>query len=76
VEPKGYFVIEISSFLDFLYITAFSSFGPESFVINFKNQEAKDVLQMFGNDFSMMAMCLSFHKDRMVLKNPRNLLKS
>lgn len=60
IEPKGFFVVEISSVMNSLYIAAYSAVGPESFVIFFKDQEARDILHKFGTDFNIMAMCLMF----------------
>jgi hypothetical protein len=73
IEPKGFYVIEISSAMQSLFIAAYSAVGPESFVLHFKDEEARSTLHKFGTDFNIMAMCLSFRNDRLVLRHPKNL---
>jgi hypothetical protein len=75
IEPKGYFIVEISSELSTLFITAFSAVGPESFVLIYKNKDSYDILHTFGNDCNLMAMCLTFKNERLVIRNPKNLFK-
>ena len=75
IEPKGYFIVEISSELSTLFVTAFSAVGPESFVVIYRNKDAFSTLHTFGNDFNLMAMCLTFKNERLVLRNPKNLFK-
>jgi len=75
IEPKGYFIVEISSELSTLFITAFSAVGPESFVLIYKNKDSYNILHTFGNDCNLMAMCLTFRNERLVIINPKNLFK-
>jgi hypothetical protein len=67
-------VVEISTYLSDLYITAYSTVGPESFVIVNKGIQARYILRSFGSDFKIMAMCLGFKNCRLVLRNPRNFV--
>ena len=73
IDPKGYFVVEISTALNSLYVCAYSAVGPESYVVEYKGQNARETMQRFGSDFNIMAMCLAFRNDRLVLRNPRNM---
>jgi hypothetical protein len=73
IEPKGFFVVEISSAMQSLYIVAYSAVGPESFVIHFQDDDARNILHKFGADFNIMAMCLCFKNDRLVVRHPKNL---
>jgi len=73
IDPKGFFVVEVSTAFNSLYVCAYSAVGPESFVVEFKGQSARETLQRFGSDFNIMAMCLTFRQDRLVLRNPRNM---
>ena len=73
IDPKGFFIVEISTVDTSLFITAYSAVGPESFVLHFKNDEAREAMHRFGSDFNIMAMCLMFRNDRLVLRNPKNL---
>jgi hypothetical protein len=75
IEPKGYFIVEISSELSTLFITAFSAVGPESFDLIYKNKDSYNILHTFGNDCNLMAMCLTFRNERLVIRNPKNLFK-
>lgn len=59
-----------------LYIAAFSASGPESFVIAQKGREARKTLDVYGSDLSLMALCLSFKHDKLVLRDPRALFYS
>jgi len=56
-----------------LYVTAYSAVGPESFVLHFQDQEARETLRKFGTDFNIMAMCLTFKNERLVLRHPKNM---
>jgi hypothetical protein len=41
IEPKGYYIVEISTELTELFVAAFSVVGPESFLIKFMEKEAQ-----------------------------------
>ena len=73
IDPKGFYIVEISTANQSLYVAAYSAVGPESFVIHFKDGEARDTMNRFGSDFNVMAMCLVFRNNRLVLRNPRHL---
>jgi len=75
IYPKGYFIVEISSEMNKLYIAAFSTVNHESFLLHLKDQDAESTLQKFGNDFNVLAMCLKFKNDRLILRNPKNIFK-
>ncbi len=47
--------------------------GPESFVMFLKDEEARNTLYKFGTDFNIMALCLTFRNDRLVLRNPSSI---
>ena len=76
IQPKGYFIVEMSTEMGKLYIAAYSAIGPESFLIHLKDRDAHKTIKRFASDFNLMAMCLAFRNDKLVLKNPRNLIKS
>lgn len=74
IEPRDFYIVEISTESDSLYIAAYSVTSSESFLIHQKGQQAQNTILRFGYDFSMMAMCLSFNGNRLVLKSTRTLL--
>ncbi len=76
IEPKGYFIVEISKDKRTLFIAAFNSYGPESYLMTMKDTVAEVTLQKFSSDFNLMAMCLLFRNDRLVIRNPKHVLKS
>jgi hypothetical protein len=41
-----------------------------------KDEEARNTLYKFGTDFNMMALCLTFRNDRLVLRNPKSIFLS
>lgn len=70
INPKGYFIVEIASETSTLYITAFSVLNSESHVIQFHNEHATGILQRFGSNFNLMAVCLAFSGEKLILRNP------
>ncbi len=76
IEPKGYFIVEISKDKRSLFIAAFNSYGPESYLMTLKDNIAELTLQKFSSDFNLMAMCLAFRNDRLLIKDPKNILKN
>lgn len=59
-----------------MFIAAYSAIGPESFLIQLKDQIAEQTLRRFASDFNIMAMCLSFRNERLVLHNPKRLFNN
>lgn len=67
---EGYFVVEVSSTHDTLYITAFNVERAQSLLIEIKQPQAKEVLDKFEFDFDQLAQCLRVEEDRFILLNP------
>jgi hypothetical protein len=67
----GYFIIEISSTLDHVFIVAFNVEMPQALIIQMNEKQAKSILDMFGHDFDVLASWLNVeHGRRLVLMNP------
>lgn len=68
----GFYVVEISSTADTLYITAFNVEFAQSLLLEIRQPQAKEVLQKFEFDFDQICMCLRVEDDgkRFVLLNP------
>lgn len=68
----GYYVVEISSTADTLYITAFNVEFAQSLLLEIRQPQAKEVLKKFEFDFDQISMCLRVEDDgkRFVLLNP------
>ena len=67
---EGYFVVEISSTHDTLFITAFNVERADSLLIEIQQPQAKEVLEKFEFDFDQLAQCLRVEEDRFILLNP------
>jgi len=51
-------VVEISTSLNVLYITAYSVVRPDTFLLKLQGEQAKNIVRKMGKDFSMIASCL------------------
>ncbi len=67
---RGYYIIEISSNNDYLYIAAYDVESPESFLIELPEKKAQEILSQFQNDYEKMASSLNVINKRLVLLNP------
>ena len=52
---QGYFIVEISSGNDHLYIAAFDVESPESLLIELPEKRAQEILNEFANDYDRLA---------------------
>lgn len=52
---KGYYIVEISSNNDFLFIAAYDLESTESFLIELKDKKAQAILEQFGNKYDAIA---------------------
>ncbi len=71
---KGYYIVEISSNNNSLYIAAYDVESPESFLIELSEKKAQEILVQFQNDYEKMATSLNVINKRLVLLNPVNSL--
>ena len=69
---SGYYIVEISSNSESLFITAFNVECAESLVIQIDGEKSKDYLKKFDYDFEQIASCLKVRENplRLVLLNP------
>ena len=66
---SGYFIVEISQTESKLNIAAFDVETPESLLIEFPNDRAKDIMAQFQNNFENMANSLQVNNKRLILLN-------
>lgn len=55
---NGYYIVEISSNSQFLYIAAYDVESPESFLIELPEKKAKELMVEFQNNYELMANSL------------------
>lgn len=65
---NGFYIVEISSNSQNLYITAFNIEYTESLVLKINGPSSKDLLKKFDYDFEQMAQCLR------IMENPKKLV--
>lgn len=68
---KGYYIVEVSSNNNSLFIAAFDVESPESFLIELPDKRAQDILKEFSNDYEAVASSLQVINRRLVLLNPK-----
>jgi hypothetical protein len=66
----GYYIVEISSNSQYLYIAAYDVESPESFLIELPEKKAKELMVEFTNNYELMANSLQIMNKRLVLLNP------
>jgi hypothetical protein len=69
---KGYYIVEISSNNNSLYVAAYDVESPESLLIELSEKKAQEILAQFQNDYEKMATSLNVINKRLVLLNPVN----
>jgi hypothetical protein len=67
---KGYFIIEISSNNDFMFIAAYDVESPESFLIELPEKKAQEILKQFNSSYEDIAAQLQVINKRLILLNP------
>ena len=55
---RGYYIIEISSNNEYMYIAAYDVESPESFLIELSEKKAQDVLVQFKNEYEEISSAL------------------
>jgi hypothetical protein len=55
---QGYYIIEISSNNQSIFIAAYDVETPESLLIELPEKKAEDIMKEFGQDYELMASCL------------------
>ena len=68
---QGYYIVEISSSNDNLFIAAYDVESEESLLIELPKRRASDILNEFNNDYEAMASSLQVMNKRLVLLNPK-----
>jgi aromatic ring-cleaving dioxygenase len=67
----GYYIVEISSSVSHVYVTAFNVEKPQSLVLTIGEKQARAILEIFEHDFEQMASWLTVEQEtRLVLLNP------
>lgn len=67
----GYYIVEISSSVSHVYVTAFNVEKPQSLVLTIGEKQARAILEIFEHDFEQMASWLNVEQEtRLVLLNP------
>ena len=61
-------MVEISTENSCLYIAALSTHNSECYALKISD---RSVIKSFGSDFSVMATCLGFRGDKLVLRLPK-----
>lgn len=67
---QGYFIVEISTNNQCLFIAAYDVESPESLLIELPEKKAEEILKEFNSDYDQMASCLQVLNKRLVLLNP------
>jgi hypothetical protein len=69
---EGFYIIEISSSKDALYISAFNIECAQTLVMEIRQPQAREYLQKFEFDFEQIAQCLRVEENgaKLVLLNP------
>jgi hypothetical protein len=68
IAPKGYFIVEISTQSDSLFISANSIVSPDTFLLHLQGLRAQTTLRRFGYDNKLMAVSLLFKGDSLQLR--------
>lgn len=55
----GYYIVEISSSISHVFITAFNVEKPQSLVMQIAERQARSVLELFDHDFETLASWLA-----------------
>jgi hypothetical protein len=71
---QGYYIVEISSNNNKLFIAAYDVESPESLLIELPEKRAQEILGEFQQDYEMMADSLQVVNKRLVLLNPVSLV--
>lgn len=67
---QGYFIVEISTNNQCLFIAAYDVESPESLLIELPEKKAEEIMKEFNSDYDAMASCLQVLNKRLVLLNP------
>jgi hypothetical protein len=73
IEPKGFFVVEISTLGSQLFIAALSTYNSECYALRISN---RSVIKSLGSDFGVIASCLCFRGDKLVYKRPKQVYRT
>lgn len=71
----GYYIVEISSNNQNLFIAAYDVESPESLLIELPEKKAEEIMKEFNGDYEMMANCLQVMNNRLILLNPVSTIK-
>lgn len=67
----GYYIVEISSDNNCIFIAAYDVESPESLLIELPEARAEEILKEFNHDYDQVASCLQVINRRLVLLNPK-----
>jgi hypothetical protein len=70
---NGYYIVEISSNSNNLFIAAYDVESTESFLITLPEKRANDLMVEFENNYELMASSLQVMNKRLYLLNPKYL---
>ena len=70
IDDEGYYVVEISSSNEFMYIAAYDVESPESLLITLPQKRAQDILEKFNNSYEELASNLHIQANKLILVNP------
>ena len=68
---SGYYIVEISSNNQSIYIAAYDVESPESLLIELPEKKAEEIMKEFDKDYEALADCLQIMNRRLVLLNPK-----
>ena len=72
---NGYYIVEISTGKNILFIAAYDVETPESFLIELPPPKSSEIEKEFQSNWELMANSLQVMNKRLVLLNPNYVLK-
>ena len=70
IDQRGLYVIEISTEGGSLYIAALSTSSSDSHALQIHD---RSFIKSFGDDYSVMATCLGFRGNKLILRPPKSI---
>ena len=70
LDDRGYYIVEISTNNDTLFIAAYDVESPESLLIQIPQKRAQEIMEKFNNSYEELASNLHVAAGKLVLVNP------
>jgi len=70
LDDRGYYIVEISTNNDTLFVAAYDVESPESLLIQIPQKRAQEIMEKFNNSYEELASNLHVAAGKLILVNP------